>query len=1261
MAYRLEILGEPRIVSSKDATDASLSLGKPLALLSYLVVEGREVPREELGTLFWPGSTPSRARQSVRQALWLLKRTLGEDVLTGNDPVAASTSLSSDLADLHDALEDGGLDEARRLWRGPLLAHLALPDCREWDRWLEEKREVLRRRLFQALLDGARLLRAEGKHEEARGFLEEALSLAPYSVEARVAHMETLLDLNRLGPAREALEEARREVGDRDDAKEPFAELEERLQALLSKAAPDDLQPLGSSMEFVGRSRELAELKSAWRRTRSGRTGVVAVSGPAGIGKSRLALEFLKHVEAEGGQVARARGHRGEEEIRLGAVADLAAALMGLPGAAGVSPGAEAVLGSILPSLSPNGSPGASGTGVEPAALSDALADLLEAVGFEGPLVVLLDDVHWMDEESRALLSRLLRRIRHTPCLFVLAMRRYGGSDGEPSGSPGLSLPEEARRIPLESLDETTIRELLTLLAEVRPTEAVPGVVQRIARASGGNPLFIAELLRTLAEDGVCRKEGRGWVFEAERMPPQLELPESILELIGERLERLSPEANQIADTLARERREVPTSELRRRAGLDETSYTRAVGELLGREVVVWVGENALDFIHDQLREVVAVRATSSPRPSAGPPPRRAPWQTAAWVAVLILAGVGAWQVAGALSPGPNQDEVAGTAGVDAATYPYGRGVVLVLSDPPVELVPPETQRGEWTERPTSIYVPSEAGARVVDGPYRTAAGELRWFGYVSDGEEPPYAVEFLPDGSLDVIRRGDTDVGFRSLSPDGRLAVLMEERAGAEPYAQNLILQDLENEEDRVLMRSGGMTYGGLWSPDGQRIAAGSCGMADTLRVLSPEGSVLASHVFPGYDRIRAISWCPDSRRLAVVVLGEDGDYGLLLDPFPGTTVPFGGEFWGLSSALCLGEGASVLYVGASEEGVSLVVEDPRKDSVPLLRRWPDLPQRATRWIPDSVPAPVRRVGILAPEPVMIWGERRRFGVEGIRTDGGREEVPVRWTSRDPGVASVAEDGLVTANRSGEATLVAEYMGWLRDSVAIHVRDLEGDRRDVLFRESFASGELARWDVSGSHPPPAVVEVAGGTALSHRGDGRFSDPILTRESFSLDQGGTLELEFRLPLTARRDRQHLQVCLLEESAFLPDEASAGVASRSGPRFCFRVPEGELQKRRRDRAQLWLGNNLKRAVIDVGSRFPSDDWVHLALQLRADGLASVFLHRELAYTSSLRIPVEAGGRWRIELSGAAVDTELLVRHLVLWRGERFSIGGPPPGG
>ena len=79
-------------------------------------------------------------------------------------------------------------------------------------------------------------------------------------------------------------------------------------------------------------------------------------------------------------------------------------------------------------------------------------------------------------------------------------------------------------------------------------------------------------------------------------------------------------------------------------------------------------------------------------------------------------------------------------------------------------------------------------------------------------------------------------------------------------------------------------------------------------------------------------------------------------------------------------------------------------------------------------------------------------------------------------------------------------------------------------------------------------------------------------------------------------------------------------------------------------------------ISVYPHLPSHGWVHLALQVRADGATAVFLDRQLAFSPEEPLTLGPGRRWRIDLHGASVDTDLWIRSLNLWRGERFNRDG-----
>jgi len=79
---RLHLLGTPHI---DDVPGDSLPLGKPFALLAYLMVSNRPVRRDRLANMFWPNTPPERQRGSLRQALWILKKAIGDDLFASLD------------------------------------------------------------------------------------------------------------------------------------------------------------------------------------------------------------------------------------------------------------------------------------------------------------------------------------------------------------------------------------------------------------------------------------------------------------------------------------------------------------------------------------------------------------------------------------------------------------------------------------------------------------------------------------------------------------------------------------------------------------------------------------------------------------------------------------------------------------------------------------------------------------------------------------------------------------------------------------------------------------------------------------------------------------------------------------------------------------------------------------------------------------------------------------------------------------------------
>lgn len=175
----------------------------------------------------------------------------------------------------------------------------------------------------------------------------------------------------------------------------------------------------------------------------------------------------------------------------------------------------------------------------------------------------------------------------------------------------------------------------------------------------------------------------------------------------------------------------------------------------------------------------------------------------------------------------------------------------------------------------------------------------------------------------------------------------------------------------------------------------------------------------------------------------------------------------------------------------------------------------------------------------------------------------------------------------------------------------------------------------------------ADGPALDLRGDGVASDGIVSVRTFDLSRGATLEASFRLPLT-RTDRQYVQICLA--SGPPPSDPGALRAWWAREQVCFHTAVGEFTQ----------FDSASFAFLAVGvippllrSRLlPADDWRRVSIVLAPDGNARLLLNQQ--EVARLAWPVHNGPqvRWYVQIDGAADDTQLLMRDLVLWEGTRY---------
>ena len=238
-------------------------------------------------------------------------------------------------------------------------------------------------------------------------------------------------------------------------------------------------------MELVGRGTEIGEIERAVEAARGGEMRALAVVGEAGIGKSALLDAAAVAAERAGMLVLRGRAAEHEREVPFGLAVDaLDDHVAGLHPSRLAAVGPE--LGAVLPAAGEAGPPVAEAGAAERFRHHRGLRSLLELLGRECPVALLLDDLHWADEASAELVLHLLRRPPRVGFLLAVAMRPGPVAERvHDAGRRGESWLE-LRPGPL---DRETALALL-------PDGLDPDLRERLLGTADGNPLFLEQLAR---------------------------------------------------------------------------------------------------------------------------------------------------------------------------------------------------------------------------------------------------------------------------------------------------------------------------------------------------------------------------------------------------------------------------------------------------------------------------------------------------------------------------------------------------------------------------------------------------------------------------------------------------------------------------------------------------------------------------------------------------------------------------------------------
>ena len=589
--------------------------------LLYLIAAHREgLPRDRAAFLLSPNEPQRVARRRLTGLLWHLRNSLGDAAPLVRADADAIRLADACWVDVHcftatvgqirmwrdpaevSAAQVHAVGEAVHLYRGEFLSGFSLPQHPDLEGWILLERERLAQLYVDALAFLARVYALQGDFAQAVTYAQQGLEADPVREEL---HRLLMLVYAHCGQRAAALSQYERCVItlERELGVDPLPETRRLFQAILQGEAPPIRAPASTPAwvparepepPFVGRKEALAALERAWQQVQRGEGRVLFVQGEPGQGKSRLVYEFIRRA------VPLALVGAGEPGMEMNPyhplITALRRALPTVPWDALDLPADVLVeLTRLLPEVRTYRPdvplPHPLDATIGQARMFEALYRFLRA-WLTRPALLFIDDAHRTGDAFWRWFTFLSYRLRHLPLLIVFAYR----PEEAPSALLQFALDVQHRgvgyTIELHGLTTSEIGILLQRAANIVP-KLPPSISPKTLRQhTGGNPYFILETVR--------------WLAEQPSSPGALPIPERVKDILQYRIHLLAPLSRHVLNAAAVLSPYLTVSLIARTAGRSEEETVEALEDLLRRHLLVETGDPqpAYRFAHEQLRQV---------------------------------------------------------------------------------------------------------------------------------------------------------------------------------------------------------------------------------------------------------------------------------------------------------------------------------------------------------------------------------------------------------------------------------------------------------------------------------------------------------------------------------------------------------------------------------------------------------------------------------------------------------------------------------
>jgi DNA-binding SARP family transcriptional activator len=629
-----------------DGREIKINRRKSRAVVYYLAASQQPVKRQLLIELFWIDLPRNKAQQTLRTTLHGIRKLLGEYLESDDAAVSLATTTQVDVRTFEEIINRGGasasqLEEGLGLFQGDFLQDFYLPDSAAFEDWVTIQREMYRRMAKRGFHLLSQFYEQQQNYQAALDAIDRALLIEPLQEDLqREAIRLFYLAGDRPGAIRRY--DQLRKMLDEEMGVPPMVETRTLYDAILldklphpapapgrveahsalispDQMEPASIQPRFETLPFIGRQEELQMLGNM-----SMQGNLLLIEGGAGLGKTRLAEEFIK---IHPGLVLTGSARELEQSLpyqpfieafrklaRLDQWDYWSKELQAKIPAIWLSEAARLVPDFNFPqpssiSLSVTGSVGVPPIGES--RLWEGIFQLLQGLTSLTTIILFIDDLHWADKATLGLLGYLLRQFYSLstppPLIHFLATARTD-AENLPLATFLNTIQREGMldRLRLNRLGAGEVEQLSNTLTR----EPTPSFAEWLMTNSEGIPFILVELVRYARQNKILvelpsESDSTAFIVDQSALSTSPVVTQTVYNLIKVRLERLSEPAWRILSAAVAAGREFEFEVVSRAAAISESAALDAIDELLDAQILQPLGKNRFRIDHPLIMEVV--------------------------------------------------------------------------------------------------------------------------------------------------------------------------------------------------------------------------------------------------------------------------------------------------------------------------------------------------------------------------------------------------------------------------------------------------------------------------------------------------------------------------------------------------------------------------------------------------------------------------------------------------------------------------------